>query len=248
MAVSPWKCFRGLKNKPYPKSRFNRSVPDPKLKIHNTGNRKAHVDTFPACLVLRSRATCRVSSESLEAARIASNKYLVKKLGKTEFHMVINKVPHDACRFNKMLSCAGADRLQSGMRGSFGKCLRKAARIKTNDALISIRTNKKNLAHVRYALQSAGTKLPCGIYIEESNNWGFTKVPREEYPVLREKRLLAPMGANVAVISHHGPLADHFEQMLTIKAPQTQLPFVKSDFKSSDLHRPFKKFNVVLAA
>ena len=119
------KSFRGLKNKPYPKSRFNRSVPDPKLKIHNTGNRKAHVDTFPACLVLRSRATCRVSSESLEAARIASNKYLVKKLGKTEFHMVINKVPHDACRFNKMLSCAGADRLQSGMRGSFGKCLRK---------------------------------------------------------------------------------------------------------------------------
>ncbi len=62
-----------------------------------------------------------MSSEALEAARIAANKYMVKYAGKDSFHLRVRVHPFHVLRINKMLSCAGADRLQTGMRGAFGK-------------------------------------------------------------------------------------------------------------------------------
>ncbi|KAG8480804.1 hypothetical protein CXB51_025560 [Gossypium anomalum] len=61
-----------------------------------------------------------VSSEALEAARIACNKYMAKYAGKDAFHLRVRVHPFHVLRINKMLSCAGADRLQTGMRGAFG--------------------------------------------------------------------------------------------------------------------------------
>merc|ERR1711971_807826 len=40
---------------------------------------------------------------------------------KDQFHIRIHVHPYHVLRINKMLSCAGADRLQTGMRGAFGK-------------------------------------------------------------------------------------------------------------------------------
>ena len=60
----------------------------------------------------------------LTAARICANKYMVKFMGKDAFHMRLRIHPFHVVRINKMLSCAGADRLQTGMRGAFGEaCL-----------------------------------------------------------------------------------------------------------------------------
>jgi large subunit ribosomal protein L10e len=53
--------------------------------------------------------------------------------------------PWHVLRINKMLSCAGADRLQQGMRGAFGKPVGKAARVAIGDILFSIRVNANNL-------------------------------------------------------------------------------------------------------
>jgi large subunit ribosomal protein L10e len=57
----------------------------------------------------------QLSSEALEAARICANKYLVKIAGKEGFHLRVRAHPYHVIRINKMLSCAGADRLQTGM-------------------------------------------------------------------------------------------------------------------------------------
>ena len=54
MGRRPARCYRYCKNKPYPKSRFCRGVPDPKIRIFDLGNKKAHVDAFPACVHLFS--------------------------------------------------------------------------------------------------------------------------------------------------------------------------------------------------
>lgn len=62
-----------------------------------------------------------ISSEALEAARIAANKYMVKNAGKDAFHLRVRVHPFHVLRINKMLSCAGADRLQTGGPGS-GAC------------------------------------------------------------------------------------------------------------------------------
>ena len=53
----------------------------------------------------------QLSSEALEAARICCNKYMVKNCGKDSFHLRMRLHPFHVIRINKMLSCAGADRL-----------------------------------------------------------------------------------------------------------------------------------------
>lgn len=101
---------RYQKNKAYPKSRYNRGVPDPKIRIFDAGRKKAPVDEFPFACHLVSLEKEQVSSESLEAARIACNKYMVKTSGKDAFHLRVRPHPFHVLRINKMLSCAGADR------------------------------------------------------------------------------------------------------------------------------------------
>lgn len=54
----------------------------------------------------------QLTSEALEAARVSANKYMAKYAGKDAFHMRMRAHPFHVLRINKMLSCAGADRLQ----------------------------------------------------------------------------------------------------------------------------------------
>lgn len=90
-----------------------------------------------------------VSSEALEAARIACNKYMVKMAGKESFHLRVRVHPYHVLRINKMLSCAGADRLQTGMRGAFGKAAGTCARVAIGQVLLSVRCKDSNGEHVR---------------------------------------------------------------------------------------------------
>jgi ribosomal protein L16/L10AE len=59
---------------PYPKSRFNRGVADPKIRIFDLGRKRANVDDFPLCIHMVSNELEQLSSEALEAARICANK------------------------------------------------------------------------------------------------------------------------------------------------------------------------------
>lgn len=104
--------YRYCKNKPYPKSRFCRGVPDPKIRIFDLGKKKASVEDFPLCVHLVSDEYEQLSSEALEAGRICANKYMVKNAGKDQFHIRMRLHPFHVIRINKMLSCAGADRYE----------------------------------------------------------------------------------------------------------------------------------------
>lgn len=50
MGRRPARCYRQSKGKPYPKSRFCRGVPDPKIRIYDAGMKRADVEAFPACV------------------------------------------------------------------------------------------------------------------------------------------------------------------------------------------------------
>ena len=91
----------------------------------------------------------QLSSEALEAARICCNKYMVKYCGKDQFHIRIRVHPFMVLRINQMLSCAGADRLQTGMRGAFGKAHGTAARVKIGQILLSIRSQDKYKVRIK---------------------------------------------------------------------------------------------------
>ena len=78
MGRRPGRCFRYQKNKPYIKSRYCRGVPDPKLRIYDCGKKKSNVDSFPQCVHMLCDEKEQLSSEALEAARVAANKYMIK--------------------------------------------------------------------------------------------------------------------------------------------------------------------------
>lgn len=77
----------------------------------------SHYD-FPLCGHMVSTEYEQLSSEALEA--ICANKYMVKSCGKDSFHIWGQLHHFHVIRINKMLFCAGADRLQTGIWGAFG--------------------------------------------------------------------------------------------------------------------------------
>ncbi len=218
MGRRPARCYRFCRNKPYPKSRFCRGVPDAKIRIFDLGNKKAPVDNFPLCVHLISNEREQISSESLEAARISANKYISKMSGKDSFHMRVRVHPYHVVRINKMLSCAGADRLQSGMRGAFGKPYGVVARVTIGQPLISIRTKDANKAIVVEALRRCKFKFPGQQKIILSCKWGFTKLNREEYQAARDSGKIVPDGCYVKYENGHGPLSAYFERQMALAA------------------------------
>ena len=69
-----------------------------------------------------------------------TKRYMVKTGGKDSFHLRVRPHPYHVVRINKMLSCAGADRLQTGMRGAFGKPNGLVARVIIGQIILSCRT------------------------------------------------------------------------------------------------------------
>jgi large subunit ribosomal protein L10e len=179
--AGPWKCSRYCKNKPYIKSRYCRGVPDPKIRIYDVGKKKVGCDVFPACVHLLSLEKEQISSESLEAARISANKHMINSVGKDNFHLRVRLHPYNVIRINKMLTCAGADRLQTGMRGAYGKPYGLCARVNINQVMMSIRTLLKGEEAAAEALRRAKFKFPGRQLVYVSRNWGFTPFPKDVF-------------------------------------------------------------------
>merc|ERR1711939_182016 len=207
MGRRPSRCYRYQKNKPYPKSRFNRGVPDPKLRIYDVGKKKAKFDNFPSCVHLVCYEKEQITSEALEAARIACNKYMTVNVGKENFHMRIRVHPWHVVRINKMLSCAGADRLQQGMRGAFGKALCKSARVSIGQILLSVRVNAEHVSYAKEALRRAKFKFPGRQKIFVSRKYGFTDLLKSDYYRLEKDGKIIGDGVGIKVIGEHGPLS-----------------------------------------
>ncbi|MQL96570.1 hypothetical protein Taro_029247 [Colocasia esculenta] len=206
MGRRPARCYRQIKNKPYPKSRYCRGVPDPKIRIYDVGMKRKGVDEFPFCVHLVSWEKENVSSEALEAARIACNKYMTKFAGKDAFHLRVRVHPFHVLRINKMLSCAGADRLQTGMRGAFGKPQGTCARVDIGQVLMSVRCKDGNGVHAQEALRRAKFKFPGRQKIIVSRKWGFTKFSRTDYIKWKEENRIMPDGVNAKLLGSRGPL------------------------------------------
>ena len=206
MGRRPAKCYRYQKNKPYPKSRFNRGVPDPKLRFYDGGRKKSYWDRFPNTIHLVSKEKEQISSESLEAGRIAANKYMVTRAGKEGFHIRIRVHPWHVIRINKMLSCAGADRLQTGMRHAFGKAYCKCALVNIGTILISIRTSPEHVPTAQEALRRSKFKFAGRQMIFVSRKYGFTKHVHSDFIKLRRAGKLMGDGVGVKTLTTRGPL------------------------------------------
>ena len=134
----------------YTRRDYIRKTPNSRIVQYDMGNLK---DEFPVSLSLTVKKPAQIRHNSLEAARIASNRLMQNQI----------------VRENPMATGAGADRVQSGMRNAFGKPISVEAIVKKGQRIITIDVQKKNFEDAKLALKRAGMKLPvpCKIVVDK---------------------------------------------------------------------------------
>lgn len=120
--------------------------------------------------------------------------------------MRVRAHPYHVVRINKMLSCAGADRLQTGMRGAWGKPNGTVARVNIGQILLSVRTRDNHRATAIEALRRSQYKFPGRQKIIVSKNWGFTPLRRDDYVAMRQEGRVKIDGAYVQFLRNKGPI------------------------------------------
>lgn len=138
-------------------------VPHSRVAQFEMGNRKGE---FPVEMNLVAEGACQIKHTALEAARIACNRYIQKRAGSLGYFFKIRTYPHEVLRENKMATGAGADRISSGMRESFGKAVGTAARVKRGQKLMTLHVNTVNFLDAKKALWKAGLKVPTTCRVE----------------------------------------------------------------------------------
>lgn len=108
-----------------------------------------------------------------------------------------------------MLSCAGADRLQTGMRGAFGKPTGTVARVNIGQILVSIRTKENIVDAAVLALRRAAFKFPGRQKVFVSGKWGFTRFTKEGYKKWKEEGRIVSDGVSCKWISSRALDCDH---------------------------------------
>jgi large subunit ribosomal protein L10e len=115
---------------------------------------------YETVIRLTSCRSMNIRHNAIEAARMTSNRTLEKNLGK-EYHLRIKIYPFHVLRENPLASGAGADRMSTGMKKSYGKSISSAARVKEGQTLMELRINKANVRLGKEALTKASKKFPC---------------------------------------------------------------------------------------
>lgn len=160
------KNYRHPKGRAYTRTDFVKGFPTPKINKFTMGDTKAKFE-YEAQLIALEEAQIR--HNALEAARVATNRELMEKLV-NNYLMQVYPYPHTILRENKMIFGAHADRLQDGMRRSFGKPIGTAAHIRTNQTVISVNINAEGVEVAKRALKLGSAKLPipCRITVEKT--------------------------------------------------------------------------------
>ncbi len=159
------KNYRAVKGQPYTRKEFAKGFPPPKISKFTMGDTKIQFEQEARLIALES---AQIRHVALEAARVAANRVVMDKLV-NNYRLDVLPYPHAILRENKMIFGAHADRLQQGMRASFGKPIGTAARVKANQTIITIHVNVNGIEAAKEALKRGAAKLPipCRIVIEE---------------------------------------------------------------------------------
>ena len=150
--------YRVGNGQPYTRKEFIKGKPQIKIaKFSGGGKKEADYDY---CVQLISNEKIQIRHMAIESARLAANKTIETVAGETGYFSTLRIYPHILLRENKMIATAGADRLQEGMRGAFGKAVSLAARINRGQVLMEAFVKKEHLDIAKKAMRNAAVKLP----------------------------------------------------------------------------------------
>ncbi len=141
---------------------YIKAIPGNKITKYIMGDlKKFSENKFPFVIDLITCEPIHIRDNAIEAAR----QYIHRQLDDTfkrNYYLSLRIYPHTVLRENKMLTGAGADRMQTGMTLSFGAPVGIAANVKENGKIFTIAVmTKENVSFVRKVLKSCRAKLPC---------------------------------------------------------------------------------------
>ncbi|MGD6851958.1 MAG: 50S ribosomal protein L16 [Candidatus Bathyarchaeia archaeon] len=157
--------YRHVKNRAYTRKEYARGFPPPKIVKFTMGDTRTQFEV-EGQLIATARVQIRHSA--LEAARVATNRVLMDKLI-NDYYMTVHPYPHIILRENKMIFGAHADRLQQGMRRSFGTAIGTAAKVEVGQPIITVRVKAAAAETAKESLKRGSAKLPihCNIVIKK---------------------------------------------------------------------------------
>jgi len=158
--------------RPYTRKSKNKSkayikvVPHNKIVKYNQGNIAAYNQGKLRQLVLfKAGERAQVRDNAIESCRQDLNKALERKLPK-QYYLQLMIYPHHILRNNKTAAGAGADRLSSGMKHSFGVIEGRAAMVNRGKEIFKVACENENAARsVKQIMSSIKSKMPCKIQI-----------------------------------------------------------------------------------
>lgn len=149
-------CYRRSNGQPYCRKDYIKGKPQPKIAKYQSGKPGTYDFKLELCL----NEKVQVRHMAIESCRLAANKMIEQATGETGYYSKLRVYPHILLRENKMIATAGADRLQEGMRGAFGKAVSLAARVSQGQPIMEMHVNKQHLEAAKKALKNACVKLP----------------------------------------------------------------------------------------
>lgn len=160
--------FREIKGMPYTRREYIGGIPGSKVVRFTMGNTDGD---FDYTVELQNLRDAQIRHNALEAARVAANRLLERKLERKNYMLKIIPYPHQVLREHKRLNVAQADRFQEGMKKAYGKPVGTAARVESGDIIIIAEVAEDGIEVAKEALMRAGHKLPvpCRILVEENN-------------------------------------------------------------------------------
>jgi len=168
-SLRPARCYRRWK-RAYtrwavrrPERNYIGGIPGLRIRRFRTGEPKDEY-IYRYYLVCDSRLNIR--ENALEAARVAINRVLERKIGRGNYFFRLMVYPHHVLRENKQLTGAGADRLQKGMSKAFGKPVGRAYRAAPGDRIFEVWTAKPVDDIVKEAFRRGIMKLPGDYHME----------------------------------------------------------------------------------
>ena len=168
MALRKALAYSRRKNRPYTRKSsvksksYIKTIPQQKIVKFKMGNIQDYEKgNFKIVLKAVSSENILVRDNALESGRQLIHKNLDTEIP-GQYYFEVRVFPHHILRENKVLTGAGADRMQTGMAHSFGVTAGRAAMIKENQDIFLIAVNSEKARKIAFgSLEKIKAKLPC---------------------------------------------------------------------------------------
>lgn len=146
---------------------YIKTVPVSKVTKYRMGDLVGYKEgKYKIILDVKSKDNVQMRDNAIEASRQFLNRFLLEQIGK-DFYFEVRPYPHHMLRENKMLTGAGADRMQTGMALSFGKTMGRAAMVKKGQTILIVGVKDAKAEGIaRKLVNSVKSRLPCSIHVD----------------------------------------------------------------------------------